>query len=159
MNPGNCERCTTDGEPLTVNGERFFGQEGITYVGLLFAIVLIGIAVLALTPTWSTVIRREKEEELLFRLGEFRRAIAAFRQDRGRYPDKLEDLLEDSSQLQVRRYLRKIYPDPMTGKADWRLEYIVDKTGAIAGIKDLHSKSTQEGFRKLPGKGTRYSDW
>lgn len=47
----------------------------------------------------------------------------------------------------------------MTGKADWKLEYIVDKTGTVAGIKDLHSRSTAEGFLKIPGKGNRYSDW
>jgi hypothetical protein len=47
----------------------------------------------------------------------------------------------------------------MTGKADWKVEFIVDKTGALAGIKELHSKSTAEGFRKILGKGNRYSDW
>ena len=30
--------------------------------------------------------------------------------------------------------LRRLYPDPMTGKHDWQLETIVDKTGAVAGM-------------------------
>ena len=47
----------------------------------------------------------------------------------------------------------------MTGKADWKLDYIVDKTGAIAGIKDLHSQSEAEGFMNIAGKGHRYRDW
>ena len=134
-------------------------QDGMTYIGLLLAIVLIGIATTALTPMWSTMVRREKEAELLFRLGEFRTAIAAYRRDHGRYPDTLKDLLEDKTQLQVRRYLRRIYPDPMTGEADWKLEFIVDKTGTISGIRDLHSKSNEEGFRHVPEKGNKYSDW
>jgi len=46
----------------------------------------------------------------------------------------------------------------MTGKADWRLEFVVDRTGAIAGIKDLHSRSEAEGFLKILGKGNRYRD-
>lgn len=142
-----------------MNRELFLGQLGVTYIGLLLAIVLIGIATAALTPMWSTTVQRDKEEELLFRLGEFRRAIASYRQDHGRYPAKLKDLLEDRTQLQLRRYLRRIYPDPMTGEADWKLEFLVDKSGVIAGIRDLHSRSQKEGFRNIPDKGNRYSDW
>jgi len=143
----------------TVIGQRSSTQSGVTYIGLLLVIVLMGIATAALTPLWSTTVQREEEEELLFRLGEFRRAIAGYRQDHGRYPRKLEDLLEDKTQFQVRRYLRRIYPDPMTGEADWKLEFLVDKSGVIAGIRDLHSRSEAEGFRKIPDKGNRYSDW
>ncbi len=134
-------------------------ESGITYIGLLLVIVLIGIATAALTPMWHTIVQRDKEAELLFRLGEFRRGIARYRQDHGRFPKKLEDLLEDKTQIQIRRYLRRIYPDPMTGAADWKLETIVDKTGIVAGIRDLHSQSDAEGFRVIPDKGKRYSDW
>jgi type II secretory pathway pseudopilin PulG len=142
-----------------MNRELSFNQKGVTYTGLMLAIVLIGIATAALTPMWSTMVQREKEEELLFRLRQFRRAIAQYRQDHGRYPARLEDLLEDKTQLQVRRYLRRIYTDPMTGKADWKLELLVDKTGTVSGIQDLHSRSEVEGFRNILQKGRRYSDW
>lgn len=148
---------------VTVIGRRspvVLRQEvGVTYVGLLFVIVLLGLATATFAPAWSTVVQREKEAELLFRLGEFRRAITTYRRDHGRYPAKLKDLLEDATQLQVRRYLRRIYPDPMTGQADWKLEYIVDKTGAVAGIRDLHSRSAEEGFRVVSGRGRKYSEW
>jgi type II secretory pathway pseudopilin PulG len=105
------------------------------------------------------MVQRDKEAELLFRLGEFRRAIARYRQDHGRYPSELKDLLEDKTQLQVRRYLRRIYSDPTTGEADWKLDIIVDKTGTVSGIRDVRSQSNAEGFRIIPGKGNRYSDW
>ena len=143
----------------SVVGRRSSNQEGVTYVGLLLAVTLIGIATTALTPMWSTMVRRDKEAELLFRLGEYRRAIARYRQDRGRYPARLEDLLEDKTQRQVRHYLRRLYPDPMTGKAAWKLEYIADKAGTFAGIKDLHSQSDAEGFMNILGKGNKYRDW
>jgi type II secretory pathway pseudopilin PulG len=142
-----------------VIGRRSSTQAGIVYIGLLLAIVLIGIATAVLTPMYSTMVQRDKEAELLFRLGEFRRAIGAYRQDHGRYPAKLEELLEDKTQLQVRRHLRRIYPDPMTGAADWKLELIVDKTGTVAGIRELHSQSNAKGFMHIPDKGNRYSDW
>ena len=138
---------------------RSSSQQGMTYVGALLAITLIGIATTALTPMWSTIVRRDKEAELLFRLGEYRRAIALYRQDHGRYPARLEDLLQDKTQLQVRHYLRRIYPDPMTSKADWKLDFIVEKAGAFAGIRDLHSRSEAEGFMNIAGKGNRYSEW
>jgi len=143
----------------SVLSPRRLGQAGMTYIGLLLVIVLIGISTATLSPIWSTMVRREKEEELLFRLGEYRRAIARYRQDHGRYPARLEELLEDKTQLQVRRYLRRLYPDPMTGKADWKLETLVDKTGTVAGIRDLHSQSDAEGFKNVFGKGYQYSEW
>jgi hypothetical protein len=47
----------------------------------------------------------------------------------------------------------------MTGKADWALEYQVDTAGVASGIKDVHSRSTDVGFKRLRGKGERYRDW
>jgi len=135
------------------------GEAGILYLALLFSVVLIGIATAVAAPLWRTMVQREKEEELLFRLTEFRRAIAAYRAAHNRFPEKLEDLLEDKTQLATRRYLRRIYPDPMTGKADWELEHQVDKTGTVSGIKDLHSRSPGIGLKRVKGKGERYQDW
>lgn len=135
------------------------GEAGILYLALLFSIVLIGIATAVAAPVWRTVLQREKEVELLFRLGEFRRGIAAYQAIHKRFPQKLEDLLEDRTQLATRRYLRRIYPDPVTGKTDWELEYQVDRTGAVSGIKDLHSRSPAIGFKRVQGKGERHRDW
>ena len=154
LSPSDLGRRTSD-----VGRRTLSTQAGITYIGLLLAIVLIGIATAGLAPMWHTTVQRDREAELLFRLGEFRRAIARYRQDHGRYPARLEDLLEDKTQLQVRRYLRRIYSDPMTGKANWRLDIIVDKTGTVSGIRDLYSRSDAEGFKNIFGKGHRYSDW
>lgn len=135
------------------------GETGILYLALLFSIVLIGIATAVAAPVWRTLVQREKEAELLFRLNEFDRAITAYQAVHKRFPQKLEDLLEDKTQLATRRYLRRIYPDPMTGKADWVLEYQVDTAGVPSGIKDVRSRSTDVGFKRFRGKGERYQDW
>ena len=135
------------------------GEAGILYLALLFSVVLIGIATAVAAPLWRTVVQREKEADLHFRLGEFRRGIAAYRASHNRLPQKLEDLLEDKTQLATRRYLRRVYPDPMTGKPDWDLELVVDKTGAVSGIKDLHSRSPGIGLKQVKGKGEQYRDW
>ncbi|HEY7677704.1 MAG TPA: type II secretion system protein [Candidatus Methylomirabilis sp.] len=125
---------------------------------ILMALLVMGIATAAIGPVWHTEVLREKEEELLFRLGEYRTAIARYRADRGRPPRELKDLLEDRSQLQIRRYLRKLYADPITGKDDWKVDYVADRTGATLGVADIHSSSEREPIRTFKGKRT-YKDW
>jgi type II secretory pathway pseudopilin PulG len=138
--------------------------QGIVYPILLGSILIIGIATAGVAELWATQIKRDKEEELLFRLGEFRRAITRFRADHNRLPKELKDLLDDRTQLQTRRYLRRIYPDPMTGKADWDLKLVADRTGAVSGIEDVHSKSTGKPLRSVSlfgkkAEDTTYKDW
>jgi type II secretory pathway pseudopilin PulG len=135
---------------------------GIVYPMLLGSILVIGVATAGVAELWTTQVKREKEEELLFRLGEIRRGIVRYRADHNRLPKELKDLLEDRTQLQTRRYLRRLYTDPMTGKADWSLKLVADRTGAVSGIEDVHSRSTGKPLRSLPGKpadSTTYKDW
>jgi type II secretory pathway pseudopilin PulG len=96
-------------------------QRGFTYVGLLFAIAVLGITLATIGVVWSTQIRREKEAELLWIGDQYRDAIAQYLAAGGVYPQQLSDLLEDSRFPLVRRYLRKLFPDPMTGEVDWQL--------------------------------------
>jgi hypothetical protein len=68
--------------------------------------------------------------------------------------------LEDRSRLQLRRYLRRLYPDPMTGKPDWIVKTLVDKTGQSSGIQDVNSRSSGKPIKSLPGKTAEsYRDW
>lgn len=137
---------------------------GAIYPVLLISILVIGVATAGVAELWSTQVKREKEEELLFRLGEFRRAIARYRTDHNRLPKELKDLLDDRTQLQTRRYLRRIYPDPFTGKADWKLDLLADRSGVVSGIQDVHSRAQGKPFKVLTVAGggkqtTSYADW
>lgn len=139
---------------------------GFTYLALLFAVAIGGVGLAAAATFWSTDIRRDKEEELLFIGEEFRRAIALYyyrtpgpvRQ----YPATLAELLEDSRYPGTQRYLRRLYRDPMTGAADWGL--ILTPDGRIQGV---HSRSTDAPFKQaqFPKQWTdfegkqRYADW
>ncbi|WP_418119363.1 hypothetical protein [Variovorax sp. 350MFTsu5.1] len=77
------------------------------------------------------------------------------------YPSSLEDLLKDERFPGIRRHLRKIFVDPMTGKAEWGL---VQVSGRIVGI---HSLSTavpikQAGFESDEQAFTgaqSYAEW
>jgi type II secretory pathway pseudopilin PulG len=134
---------------------------GITYPLLLLGILVIGIASSGVAELWSTQVKREKEEELLFRLGEIRLAIGRYNRDHGRLPKELKDLLEDRTQLAIRHYLRRIYPDPMTGKPDWKLDTLADKAGVVAGIQDVHSQSTGKPLKVILSTKpiNTYQDW
>jgi type II secretory pathway pseudopilin PulG len=126
------------------------------------SILVIGVATAGVAELWSTQVKREKEEELLFRLGEFRRAIARYRADHNRLPKELKELLEDRSQLQRRRYLRRIYSDPFTGKTDWKLELLADRSGVVSGIQNVRSQAQGKPLKVLTVQGKQYNsyrDW
>ena len=134
-------------------------QRGAIFPVLLVSILVIGVATAGVAQLWSTQVKREKEAELLFRLGEFRRAIARYRADHNRLPKELKDLLEDRTQLATRRYLRRIYTDPMTGKVDWSLDLLMDRDGTVAGIRDMRSRAEGKPLKVLAGKKDSYKDW
>src|SRR5260221_247456 len=98
-------------------------QGGFTYLAALLLIAVVGAGIAATAELWSHARQREKEAELLWIGNQFKQAIGLYYQRSPgaikRYPEKLEDLLEDRRFVNVQRYLRKIYPDPMTGKPNW----------------------------------------
>lgn len=129
------------------------------YPVLLVSILIMGIATAGAAQLWSTQIKREKEAELLFRLRELRRGIAGYRADHNRLPKELKDLLEDRTQLVTRRYLRRLYSDPLTGKADWNLDLLMDRDGTVAGIRDVRSRAEGVPLKVLADGKTSYKDW
>lgn len=81
---------------------------------LLAALVLIALA--AVAPQVLTQGQREKEEELVFRGEQYRRAIGVFYKKFGRYPNSVEELLRTNE----RSFLRREFRDPMTPEGKWR---------------------------------------
>ena len=135
---------------------------GFTYIGLLILIAMMGFALTVVAEVWQTVQKRDKEEELLFVGNQFRRAIAMYRTDASQYPRQLEDLLKDPAFAGVRRYLRQIYRDPITGRAEWGL--LKPDGNSIVGVYSLSDAEPlkQGGFsladQSFEGK-KKYSEW
>ncbi len=64
------------------------------------------------------MLQRERELELLARGNEIRRAIGLYDAAGNTFPKSLEDLVLDRRQPTIKRYLRRVYDDPLTGTAD-----------------------------------------
>jgi type II secretory pathway pseudopilin PulG len=115
------------------------GSRGFTYLSLLFFVAVLGVGLAAAAVSWQTSRQREKEEELLFAGAAFREAIALYynRSPGGmqEFPKRLSDLLQDPRYPDTRRYLRRIYRDPMNGEAQWGT--ITAPDGGIMGVHSL----------------------
>ena len=117
---------------------------GFTYIGLLIAVVILGIGLSAVGTVWRTQAQREREQELLFIGREFRTAIAAYyRAGAHQYPQDISDLLEDKRWPEPRHFLRRLYVDPMTGAQDWTIL----RTDML-GITGIASSSNDEPLKK-----------
>lgn len=132
-------------------------EGGFVYLTALFIAGVMGALLTATVQIWSQSAQREKEAELIWIGEQFRQAIGLYyHRSPGtlkRYPKRLEDLIEDRRYLTLQRYLRKIYADPITGRAEWGTIGASD-----GGIMGVHSISEQTPVRRI-GNAARYADW
>ena len=130
--------------PTRISSSR--ARPGFTYVGLLIAIVFFGLGSVGAARVLASSERAEREAELLFVGNQFRQAIGSYYSTSPgapRYPERLEDLLLDPRLPAIRRHLRKIHIDPITGKAEWGLI-----KAAEGGIMGVHSLSEREPMKR-----------
>jgi type II secretory pathway pseudopilin PulG len=94
------------------------GQSGYVLLVVMLAMTFILIAMSIAAPRIAQQIKRQKEEELVFRGKEYAMAVKRFaHKSGGQYPATIEQL-ENTNHI---RFLRQRYKDPMTGDSDWRL--------------------------------------
>lgn len=95
-------------------------QRGVTYLWMLFIVFLLGLGLGKALDVYSTSIQRQKEADLLYVGSLYREAIRQYYLSSPGslkiYPASLSDLLKDPRSLATRRYLRQLYPDPVTGQ-------------------------------------------
>ncbi len=141
-------------------------QHGAALMGVLVAVVILGLMSGIAGASWKTIVQRAKEEELLWRGNQYRKAIESYYQSvqagtTAALPTSLEALVKDARSVAPQRHLRRLYPDPMTGE-DW--EVVKDPAGKITGVR---SSSTLEPFKRdgfseenkdFAGKNS-YSEW
>lgn len=119
---------------------------GFTLIELLVVIAIIGTLLGIAAPRYFASIDRSKEAVLKENLAVMRDAIQKYYADKGKYPDRLEDLAAN-------KYLRRIPVDPFTGNAtSW---IVVTPKGVEQGaVYDVHSGAAGKGL-----DGAAYAEW
>jgi general secretion pathway protein G len=107
-------------------------RSGFTLIELIVVMAIIATLLTIALPRYFGSVDRSKEVTLRQSLNVMREAIDKFNADNGRYPEKLEDLVE-------KRYIRAIPVDPITESVQtW---VIVPVPGAMAqgSVYDVRS--------------------
>jgi type II secretory pathway pseudopilin PulG len=154
-------------------------NRGYAMAALLVAMAVMAVMLTVAMPTWNQMIRRDKEEELIFRGNQYARAINLYqRRFANASPPTIDVLVEQ-------RLLRKKFRDPMSTEksGEFQLLYVSNSapssrqggasqlgvgsssgigsvlgttpTGGIAGVT---SKNKSESIRTFNGKN-HYNEW
>ena len=142
------------------------GCDGVVLLALLLVLALGGIALMAAVDVASIARQRAREQELLFVGDQYRQAIrryyyAAQQGARKVLPASLEDLLEDDRYPVPVRHLRRLYPDPITGSAEWGALRVGERIAGIYSLSDkepLKKAGFAQGYEQFNGK-TTYKEW
>jgi hypothetical protein len=92
-------------------------QSGYMLIVVIFLMVGLMIAALAMAPAVATQIKRDREQEMIHRGVQYARAVKKYYVKYHAYPPTLE-ALEDTSHM---RFLRKRYKDPLTEDGKWQV--------------------------------------
>ncbi len=142
-------------------------QRGFTYLGLIILVAIIGLVGAASLKATSLLQRAAAEEELLETGAAFSAALASYAAvtppGQPPQPPTLQELLRDPRSPAVRRHLRKIFVDPITGKAEWGVMYLGDKVGVIgvyslSDAKPLKIANFDTRFLNMENR-EKISDW
>ncbi|MEM7351329.1 MAG: prepilin-type N-terminal cleavage/methylation domain-containing protein [Acidobacteriota bacterium] len=149
-------------------------QRGFSLTELVVVCVILSSLAAVSFPIAKYSIKRQKEMELQFVLRKMRNAIDEYKRysDAGLlpvevgtdgYPAELEALTEAHNLVgqgpsTVKRFMRRVPIDPMTGEAEWDLRSYQDDldSGSWGGenVYDVKSLSQGVGLNGIP-----YSEW
>ena len=138
-------------------------QKGFTYLTVLFVVAMMAGGLALAGEVWHTSAMREKEAELLHIGNEYRKAIERYYVSGPKqYPKSLADLVKDPRKPGTVRHLRRLYPDPITGKDEWGL--VKSDDGGIAGVYSTSEAAPLKtgGFAVRDAsfeEKTKYADW
>ena len=133
----------------------FPSEHGHLLITLVVAIAVSMILLTVATKAWTSVIQRDKEEELIFRGREYSRALIKYRKMMGRLPIDLKELLDRGPRYQ--RFIRKLYKDPMSPDGKWNLLYL-SPDGRTLINPNIASPVEEVGLTGLGGRGESQPD-
>lgn len=149
--------------------------KGFTLVELLIVVLIISILAVVAIPMVETSVKRQKEIHLRRNLRIIITAIDEYRkfiiennvehdEDTYGYPENLEDLVDGveyedkQGEERIKKFLRKIPVDPMTGTYEWGLRSYQDKRDSTSwGGENVYDVYTTTERKALDG--TYYKEW
>ncbi|HEX5341821.1 MAG TPA: type II secretion system protein [Duganella sp.] len=140
---------------------------GFTYLSLIIVVAIVGLVAASAIKLGSVLQRSRAEQELLDIGAAFSDALKSYADATPSgmppQPPSLQDLLKDPRFSGTRRHLRKIFVDPLTGKAEWGIVYRGDKIGVLAIYSLSDAKPVKIGnfparYSGFEGK-SRISEW
>jgi type II secretory pathway pseudopilin PulG len=96
------------------------GERGYALLVVFLMAAMIAMYLYMQLPRVAFESERDKEQSLIDAGEQYKRAIQLYVAAVKKYPQKIEDLENTNN----KRYLRKRYIDPMTGKDEWRLVHV-----------------------------------
>ena len=140
-------------------------EGGYSFLWVMFAVAALAMSMALAGIVWSTDVRRQKERELIFVGRQFADAIGRYYESTPgaakEYPPSLDALVADPRFPGVRRHLRRIYADPISGTTQWGKVIVANR---IVGV---YSESTAEPLKignfepaqALFADSKKYSQW
>jgi len=149
-------------------------RRGLTLIELIVAFTILMILTMMAMPLARYRVRREKERDLRVALHDMRTAIDKYKDyaDLGylgpqklgsnNWPESLDVLVEGvklpGPEGKKMRFLRRVPPDPFTGKAEWGMRSDQDdpKSQSWGGqcVFDVYSKTQEKS-----SDGKPYAEW
>jgi len=130
------------------------GERGFTLIELIIVLAIIGLLLGIALPNYKAAATKAKETVLKENLFILRKLLDQYAQDKGKYPDSLQTLVQES-------YLRQIPVDPMTQSSTTWVEVREEPSpedpmlNVSPGVIDV--KSGSEGKSLLDG--SPYNTW
>ena len=121
-------------------------RRGFTLIELLVVTAIIATLLTLAVPRYFHSVEKSKEAVLKENLVLMRDALQKYYADKGKYPDKLDDLERD-------KYLRRVPLDPVTSSA---------ATWIVVPPQDPVKGAVYDVLSGAPGKsldGVPYSEW
>jgi general secretion pathway protein G len=120
-------------------------RRGFSLIELMVVMAIIAALITIALPRYQSSIDNAKLTALKTSLRMMRESIDRFYEDKGKFPESLQELADA-------KYIKNVPVDPVTDSAQtWILK--TDPEGAIDGVADVAS-----GARGMTPQGVAYSD-